>query len=171
MESLDLIDKNAHVKINENSIMVFYTIDVMNIPPFMCSPFIEDWIHSESIEDLCKYLFELLIPTYLINTLFIEFDEIEDKYYSLKEAIFMHEKYNNDKDDEALKELISIYDDIFNRKISYLEFTKLLINLESLLEKLNIDFHTEFYVNPFEARYSKNVKNRDFNYQDLGDNF
>ena len=35
MESLDLIDKNAHVKINENSIMVFYTIDVMNIPPFM----------------------------------------------------------------------------------------------------------------------------------------
>ena len=82
------INEAVKKDVTENSIMMAFSIDLNNVAPFMCSPFVEDWIWSEKTKDLNNYLYEVLIPTYLVNSIIaFDNDDVEDKEYSFAETI------------------------------------------------------------------------------------
>lgn len=174
MNKIDLIFENVQKEITENTIMVEFAIDINNIAPFMCSPFIEGWIWSEKTTDLNSYLYQMLIPGYLINVLVAHDSEIIDnRIYSFSEAVSLYlnsELMNNIRID-AINTLKQMYEDYNEKEITYLEFIKMVIKLEDVLIILDIDFKGICYVNPFEARFSNSLKTRKFDYVNLSNNF
>ena len=175
MKNLNLINENVQKEVTEKTVMVEFKIDINNVAPFMCSPFAESWIWSEDIRDLNNYIFELLIPEYLINVLMAYDNEnIEDKEYSFDEAIKMYEssKYvTSESMRKSIDELKLMYNRYVEINITYLEFIKMIIKLEKVLKILDIDFQGICYANPYEARFSNSLKTDKFDYDNLTNNF
>ena len=173
MEDLKKIIANISKEVNEDSIMVEYTIDI-DTPPFMCSPYDENWIWSKNTIDLNRFIYDVLIPEYLINmTSVFNGDIVEDKYYPYLEALELFKKSDkySSNIDKHLDELSEMYDTYNDKEISYLEFIKMLIRLEKVLNHTGICFKPISYVNPYEARFSKMLKTNYFDYKNLEKNF
>lgn len=167
------IINNVKKEIKEDTIMVSYKIDI-DVPPFMCSPFSEEWIWSKRTLDLNKYIYEILIPEYLIDSVSVYNDDlIEDKQYSFDEAIELFKK--SDKFSETMLKNISVLKDMYimyrSLEITYVEFIKMLIKLEELLNSIGILFEFISYANPYEARTSNMLKTDKFDYINLQNNF
>lgn len=175
MKDLEIIYENVQKDITEKTVMMKFKIDITNVAPFMCSPFCEGWIWSEKISDLNNYIFDLLIPEYLINVLYAyDSEQVEDKEYSFEESIgkYKESHYMENKDvAEKIDELIQLYNKYVGQDCSYLEFIKMIIKLERVLEILEIDFEGICYVNPYEARFSNSLKTDKFDYNNLAKNF
>lgn len=172
MINFQRINESVKKDVTEKTIMMSFSIDLNNIAPFMCSPFVEDWIWSEKTEDLTNYIYEVLIPTYLINSViaFGENEQIEDKDYGFKEAIKIYRKENKNNQ-ENIKKLETMYEEFINKEISYLDFIKMTIKLEEVLEILSIEFKTRCYANPYETRFSTMLKTDKFDYENLSRNY
>lgn len=174
MKNLELINNNVHKEVNENSILIELMIDIENTSPFMCSPFFETWIWSNNTKDLNNYLYDLLIPEYLINVLIAYGIELENDYYSFDEAITVYKNSIDNISSEkinSLNILKSMYEKYIYKETTYLEFIKMLIKLERILLELEINFKTISYANPYEARYSKSLKTERFDFENLEKNF
>ena len=173
MKDLKKIIANISKEVTEESIMVEYSIDI-DIPPFMCSPYDENWIWSRNTIDLNKFIYNILIPEYFINmTTVFNGDIVEDKYYSYLEAVDLFkksDKYSTSLD-TYLNELLGMYNNYNDREVSYLEFTKMLIDLENILNHVGILFKPISYANPYDARNSKMLKTNHFDYENLRSNF
>lgn len=172
MINFQKINELVKKDVTEKSIMLSFSIDLNNVAPFMCSPFVEDWIWSENTKDLINYIFEILIPTYLVNSLIASGDdeELEEKDYEFKEAIEIYRKAHNDSLN-SINSLKAMYAKFFDKEIQYLDFIKMTIKLEEVLEKLSVDFKSRSYVNPYEARYSSMLKTDKFDFKNLNNNF
>jgi len=171
MKQKEIINKNVHKKIDEHTILVEFKIDVETNEADIITPFYESWIWSNNISDLYDYLYELLIPEYLINALIIMDKNIDKKKdYSLVDAINKYKECValNKDNSNSLNELNRIYN---NRKNDYLDFIKSIIKLEKILSKIDISFKTISYANPYEARHSKSLKTDRFDYDNLEINF
>ena len=165
------INEAVKKDVTENSIMMAFSIDLNNVAPFMCSPFVEDWIWSEKTKDLNNYIYEVLIPTYLVNSIIaFDNDDVEDKEYSFAEAISLYRKNNEEKESE-IKELEDMHNEYIGKEITYLEFIKMAIKLEGVLEKVSIEFKTRCYANPYETRFSSMLKTDRFDFEDLNKNY
>lgn len=165
------INEAVKKDVTENSIMMAFSIDLNNVAPFMCSPFVEDWIWSEKTKDLNNYIYEVLIPTYLVNSIIaFDNDDVEDKEYSFAEAISLYRKNNEEKESE-IKELEDMHNEYSGKEITYLEFIKMAIKLEGVLEKVSIEFKTRCYANPYETRFSSMLKTDRFDFEDLNKNY
>ena len=165
------INEAVKKDVTENSIMMAFSIDLNNVAPFMCSPFVEDWIWSEKTKDLNNYIYEVLIPTYLVNSIIaFDNDDVEDKEYSFAEAISLYRKNNEEKESE-IKELEDMYNEYSGKEITYLVFIKMAIKLEGVLEKVSIEFKTRCYANPYETRFSSMLKTDRFDFEDLNKNY
>ena len=161
------INEAVKKDVTENSVMMAFSIDLNNVAPFMCSPFVEDWIWSEKTKDLNNYIYEVLIPTYLVNSIIaFDNDDVEDKEYSFAEAISLYRKNNEEKESE-IKELEDMHNEYSGKEITYLEFIKMAIKLEGVLEKVSIEFKTRCYANPYETRFSSMLKTDRFDFEDL----
>lgn len=158
-------------KMTEKTHVISYVIDLLDIPPFMCSPFLEGWIWGENLHELLNYLFEELIGPYLSNSLLLSSDvdlEKLDELSFLETTKIYINLVPNSKND--INSLIEEYMNI-NNKITYIDFLNILIRLETLVKKFNIDLKIESYYSPLEARNSKMLKSNKFNYENLLDNF
>lgn len=165
------INEAVKKDVTENSVMMAFSIDLNNVAPFMCSPFVEDWIWSEKTKDLNNYIYEVLIPTYLVNSIIaFDNDDVEDKEYSFAEAISLYRKNNEEKESE-IKELEDMHNEYSGKEITYLEFIKMAIKLEGVLEKVSIEFKTRCYANPYETRFSSMLKTDRFDFEDLNKNY
>lgn len=165
------INEAVKKDVTENSVMIAFSIDLNNVAPFMCSPFVEDWIWSEKTKDLNNYIYEVLIPTYLVNSIIaFDNDDVEDKEYSFVEAISLYKENNKEKESE-IKELEDMYNEYIDKEITYLEFIKMAIKLEGVLEKVSIEFKTRCYANPYETRFSSMLKTDRFDFEDLNKNY
>lgn len=165
------INEAVKKDVTENSVMMAFSIDLNNVAPFMCSPFVEDWIWSEKTKDLNNYIYEVLIPTYLVNSIIaFDIDDVEDKEYSFVEAISLYKENNKEKESE-IKELEDMYNEYIDKEITYLEFIKMAIKLEGVLEKVSIEFKTRCYANPYETRFSSMLKTDRFDFEDLNKNY
>lgn len=165
------INEAVKKDVTENSVMMAFSIDLNNVAPFMCSPFVEDWIWSEKTKDLNNYIYEVLIPTYLVNSIIaFDNDDVEDKEYSFAEAISFYRKNNEEKESE-IKELEDMHNEYSGKEITYLEFIKMAIKLEGVLEKVSIEFKTRCYANPYETRFSSMLKTDRFDFEDLNKNY
>lgn len=165
------INEAVKKDVTENSVMMAFSIDLNNVAPFMCSPFVEDWIWSENTKDLNNYIYEVLIPTYLVNSIIaFDNDDVEDKEYSFIEAISLYRENNKEKELE-IKELEDMYNEYSGKEITYLEFIKMAIKLEGVLEKVSIEFKTRCYANPYETRFSSMLKTDRFDFEDLNKNY
>lgn len=71
MTEIDKLYNSVSQKITDNTIMVSYVIDLLNIPSYMVSPFTEGWFWSGKTKDLINYTFDVLIANYLLNTILI----------------------------------------------------------------------------------------------------
>ena len=174
MKNLKLINQNIQKDVTENTVMVEFKIDINNVAPFMCSPYAESWIWSENIKDLNNYIFDLLIPEYLINVLMASGNEIDDKEYSFEEAINMYKNSGyvaNKEMEESLNELVEMYNMYDEKESTYIEFIKMIIRLEEVLNILDIDFKAICYANPYEARFSNSLRTDKFDYKNLANNF
>lgn len=60
MKNVKEITKKVHGAIGANTFMLHFEADLNDIPPFMCSPFNDGWVWSESLEDLKSYIFEII---------------------------------------------------------------------------------------------------------------
>lgn len=165
------INEAVKKDVTENSVMMAFSIDLNNVAPFMCSPFVEDWIWSENTKDLNNYIYEVLIPTYLVNSIIaFDNDDVEDKEYSFIEAVSLYRENNKEKESE-IKELEDMYNEYIDKEITYLEFIKMAIKLEGVLEKVSIEFKTRCYANPYETRFSSMLKTDRFDFEDLNKNY
>lgn len=165
------INEAVKKDVTENSVMMAFSIDLNNVAPFMCSPFVEDWIWSENTKDLSNYIYEVLIPTYLVNSIIaFDNDDVEDKEYSFIEAVSLYRENNKEKESE-IKELEDMYNEYIDKEITYLEFIKMAIKLEGVLEKVSIEFKTRCYANPYETRFSSMLKTDRFDFEDLNKNY
>lgn len=171
MIDFERINEAVKKDVTEDSVMMAFSIDLNNVAPFMCSPFVEDWIWSENTKDLNNYIYEVLIPTYLVNSIIVfDNDDVEDKEYSFIEAISLYRENNKEKELE-IKELEDMYNEYNGKEITYLEFIKMAIKLEGVLEKVSIEFKTRCYANPYETRFSSMLKTDRFDFEDLNKNF
>ena len=171
MIDFERINEAVKKDVTEDSVMMAFSIDLNNVSPFMCSPFVEDWIWSENTKDLNNYIYEVLIPTYLVNSIIaFDNDDVEDKEYSFIEAISLYRENNKEKELE-IKELEDMYNEYSGKEITYLEFIKMAIKLEGVLEKVSIEFKTRCYANPYETRFSSMLKTDKFDFEDLNKNF
>lgn len=171
MIDFERINEAVKKDVTEDSVMMAFSIDLNNVAPFMCSPFVEDWIWSENTKDLNNYIYEVLIPTYLVNSIIaFDNDDIEDKEYSFIEAISLYRENNKEKELE-IKELEDMYNKYSGKEITYLEFIKMAIKLEGVLEKVSIEFKTRCYANPYETRFSSMLKTDRFDFEDLNKNY
>lgn len=163
------MEKIVNGKISENTHVISYVMDLLDVPPFMCSPFIEGWIWSDRPNEILKYIFDELISTYLINSLiFSKNYEVENDEVTFIEAVNLYTDYI-EKSEQIMK-LLEEYK-LVDNDLNYLDLLKSLINLSSVLKDLNIDFRTEAYFSPLEARRSNMLKTDKFDYLNLNANF
>lgn len=174
MKNFETIIKKVKSEVNENTIVVYYNADLINVSPFMCSPFMEEWIYSSNINEIIDYLFEIVISNYIINELLLttnfnseNLDEID---FIQAIDIYKKNKSINEIEENTLKELLYLYKNT-KRKLTYLEFVKVLVQLENSCEKIGISLYFESYSNPLDARHSKNLSTEKFNYIVLKENF
>lgn len=169
------IINNIQQKITEQTYMLEFQVDVNNTPSFMIAPFCEQWIWSENVNDLLEYLFGIMIPEYLINVLLIYYSDLVTKdEYSFLEAVLLLQESGHLKTIEmqkALDKLIKRYYEYRAREYSYLDFIKMIIELEKILEKLDIFFQGICYANPYETRFSRSLRTEQFDYNNLNNNF
>lgn len=175
MKNLDLITSKVYGELSENSMMVYYSIDLNDIPPFMSSPFTDGWFWANNTNDLIKYVFEILIANYFINDVmaFRDFNNIGNKDYDFIEAFNIYKKYKNmnEKREQALNRILSLYEENINKELSYKELIKLFYELEEYLPYTGIEIVLESYLCPLETRHSKNLKEEKFNNRNLIENY
>ena len=175
MKNLDLIIKNVNKEIEENTIMINYSIDLNDIPPFMCSPFLDGWFWSKNTNDIVKYTFEILIANYLLNDVmaFREFNNIGNKDYDFLESVDIYRRYKkmNEKREQSLNRVLEQYDMCIDQEISYKEMIKMFYVLEENLPYLGIELKVDTYSCPLETRHSKNLNTDKFDYNDLNNNY
>ena len=173
MDKIKTIIDNVRKDVTEDTIMVSYSIDI-DAPAFMCSPYDENWIWSKKTIDLNKFLYDVLVPEYLINLVAIfNSDRVEDKFYSLDEAMELFklsDKYSQNMD-KYLVQLKDMYLNYNDNEISYIEFIKMLIKWEDVLKHIGILFDSISYANPYETRTSDMLKTDKFDYVNLSNNF
>lgn len=175
MKNLDLIASKVYQEINEKSIVVYYSVDLNDIAPFMCSPFNEGWFWSVKTKDIFNYIFEIIIANYLINDVmaFGDFNNIDNKDFDFLESVEVYKKYKNINKIrmQAIKNLEYLYNENLNKELSYFELVKLLVNIENCAPKVGINLIFESFSTPFEARHSKNLNVETFDYINFKNNF
>lgn len=162
---------NVFGEMNENTMVVYYSADLDNIPPFMCSPFDEGWFWSNNTKDLAKYVFEDIVATYLINGLMVYNElEINEDDITFVNALKLCREYY--KDDalkmQVLDKLNNLY---YENSLSYVQMSKLFIEIERVCEYLGINIRLETYYTPYDVRHSKNLLSDKFDLDDLIKNF
>lgn len=163
---------NCERKINDDTMMIYFTADLANVPPFMCSPFEDGWYYANNTADLIKYVLENIIATYLVNSTLVFSDlSYDDEEITLEKAINFY-KNNNELDPNKLTNLDKFLE-IFNSKkeYSYEEMSKLFCILESMCMYFGIDLKIESYKTPYDARHSENLTSDRFDYENLDKNF
>ena len=175
MKDLELITSKVYKDINQNDIMIFYTADLNDIPPFMCSPYSEGWFWSKNTKELFDYIFEVIIANYLINDVmsFRDFNNIGNKDYDFIESIKIYKQYKkmNEKRFQSLNKLLSLYEDNMNKEISYKDLVIMLYNIEEIIPYTGVELKFETYSCPLETRHSRNLKNDKFNFKNLNENY
>lgn len=175
MKNLDIIANKVYEEINEKSITVYYTADLNDIAPFMCSPFNEGWFWSNNINDLVNYIFEIIIANYLINDVmaFGDFNNVDNKDYDFLQSVEIYKEYKkmNKQRTQSINTLIDLYNTNTNKELSYLEFIKLLIAIEKCTPGAGIDLEFESFSSPLETRHSRNLTIDKFDYENLRNNF
>ena len=167
MTEIDKLYNSVSQKITDNTIMVSYVIDLLNIPSYMVSPFMEGWFWSGKTKELINYTFDALIANYLLNTILIyKKIDIEDDV-TFETALNAYTKYFN----SDVSKIRKIYHTYYDCDLAYSDFSKLLLRLEDLLLDLNIKLVINSYASPYDARHSKMIKNDKFDVANLDENF
>lgn len=175
MINVDLISKKVYQNINEESVVVYYNADLNDIPSFMCSPFSEGWFWSNEPNDLVKYIFEVIIAEYLVDDVmaFGDYNNVENIIFSFELAVDLYLKYKKITitRTENINKLKSLYKKYIDKKINYLDFLKLLIELENITPQVGVDLKFESYISPLEARHSNNLRTENFDFKKFENNF
>ena len=175
MKKLDDIANAVYQNIEEDSIMVYYSADLNNIPSFMCSPFSDGWFSSKNTKDLVSYIFEIIIANYLLDSVmaFGDYDKIIEDDFDFKQSlkVYINNKTMNESRKVYIKKLEDLYFSNINQNLTYLEFVKLLIELEKCTPNVGIDLYFKSYSNPFEARHSDYLATEKFDLENLNSNF
>ena len=156
MTEIDKLYNSVSQKITDNTIMVSYVIDLLNIPSYMVSPFMEGWFWSGKTKDLINYTFDVIYKKI----------DIEDDV-TFETALNAYTKYFN----SDVSKIRKIYHTYYDCDLTYSDFSKLLLRLEDLLLDLNIKLVINSYASPYDARHSKMIKNDKFDVANLDENF
>lgn len=175
MKDLETIACRVFSDINERSVMVHYKADLNDVAPFMCSPFNEEWFWSNEIQNIVNYVFEIIIADYLINDVmaFGDFNNVGNKDFDFLQSVEIYKKYKtmNNQRTESINRLVVLYNLNINKKLSYLELVKLLIEIEKCSPGAGIDLEFESFSSPLETRHSRNLSVEKFDYKNLRKNF
>ena len=175
MKKLETIANKVYEEINEKSITVFFTADLNDIAPFMCSPFNEGWFWANDTKDLVNYVFEIIIANYLINDVmaFGDFNNIDNEDFDFLQSIEIYKEYKtmNQHRTKAIETLVDLYNSNINKELSYFEFVKLLVAIEKCSPGAGIDLEFESYSTPLETRHSNNLSVEKFDFENLRNNF
>lgn len=155
-----VINKN---NINEKTIIMYYQGDLLNIPPFMCSPFSEDWFWSNNFNDLSAYIFEMIISNYLIASIStLSETELADEKYDFIKSCDLYKEMNNDKDkNQVINNLLNIHEKYNTSTTDYFVFIKDLRIIEEELKKIDIYLQLESYISPLEIRHLNRIQDND----------
>lgn len=163
---------NVFGDINDETIVVYFSVDLSDVPPFMCSPFEDGWFWSNNTSDLIKYVFEDIVATYLVNSTLVFSDlSFDDENITLENAVDFYKK-NNELDSNKitiLDQFLEISKNISN--YSYAEMSKLFGKLESMCMYFGIELRLENFRTPYDARHSENLTSDRFDFEGLDKNF
>lgn len=175
MKKLEAIANKVYDQINEQSITVYFSADLNDIAPFMCSPFNEGWFWANNTKDLVNYVFEIIIANYLINDVmaFGDFNNIDNEDFDFLQSIEIYKEYKtmNKHRTQAINTLVELYNSNINKELSYFELVKLLIAVEKFSPGAGIELEFESFSTPLEARHSRNLSNEKFDFENLRSNF
>ena len=175
MKNLEKISKSVYGKLDENSVVVYFTADLNNIPAFMCSPFCDGWFGSKSTKDLVAYIFEIIVGDFMLDSVmaFGDYDKTDEEDYDFEQSLKVYKEYKsmNDQRSKYLDKIVELYNANINKELSYIEFVKLLCSLEEYAPHIGIELYFESYSTPLDARHSENLSIETFDFEDLNDNF
>ena len=69
MKNLKQIDSMVNKEMTEESVLIYFNVDLNDIAPFMCSPYAEGWLWADQIKILVEYsisIFYIIIIITLI---------------------------------------------------------------------------------------------------------
>lgn len=173
MKNVKEITKKVHGAIGANTFMLHFEADLNDIPPFMCSPFNDGWVWSESLEDLKSYIFEIIVADYLINDAmaFGEYTNVGDKEFDFIEACKAYKSVKNAYKDRisAVEKLEKLYAE--DNACNYRDFVKMLYDVETSSQNAGLAFEFTSFSTPLEARHCGKLSSDTFDEKNLGANF
>lgn len=168
----NVINKEITIK---SKIMYCY-VDIVDYPPFLCSPSYEQWLYADNWKDIFEYIFDHIVSVYIPSTLeeCIGLELFDGEKHDFHEAIEVYKKFGKltENKNESLRLIVELYEQLIERKVlETIEVKRFMDILKKELFVLGIELDFEAYDNPSSARTSKNIATKEFNEKELEKNF